>query len=85
MAKKFDMREFVLKNLYDGYCNGSFTYQQVSIFATNYAIKGIISQDDVIELMAKIDAYIEEQKKKTEEVEEPTPEQETEPEENPEA
>ena len=80
MAKKFDMREFVLKNLYDGYCNGSFSYQQVSIFATNYALKGIISQDDVVELMAKIDAYIEEQKKETEE--EPTPEQETEPEEN---
>ncbi len=72
MAKKFDMREFVLKNLYDGYCNGSFTYQQVSIFATNFATKGIISQDDVIELMAKIDAYIEEQEKKAEEVEEPT-------------
>ena len=83
MAKKFDMREFVLKNLYDGYCNGSFSYQQVSIFATNYALKGIISQDDVVELMAKIDAYIEEQKKETEE--EPAPEQETEPEENPEA
>lgn len=32
--------------------------------------------------MAKIDAYIDEQEKKTEEVE---PEQETEPEENPEA
>ena len=45
--------------------------------------KGIISQDDVVELMAKIDAYNEEQKKKTEE--EPAPEQETEPEENPEA
>lgn len=62
MAKKFDMREFVLKNLYDGYCNGSFTYQQVSIFATNYSIKGIFSQEDVADLMAKIDAYIEEQK-----------------------
>lgn len=62
MAKKFDMREFVLKNLYGGYCNGSFTYQQVSIFATNYSIKGIISQEDVADLMAKIDAYIEEQK-----------------------
>lgn len=67
MAKKFDMREFVLKNLYGGYCNGSFTYQQVSIFATNYSIKGIISQEDVADLMAKIDAYIEEQKQKAEE------------------
>ena len=62
-----------------------FSYQQVSIFATNYALKGIISQEDVIELMAKIDAYTEEQEKKTEEVEELTPEQETEPEENSEA
>ena len=64
MAKKFDMSEFVLKNLYDGYCNESFTYQQVSIFATNYTLKGIISQENVIELMAKIDAYIEEQEQK---------------------
>jgi hypothetical protein len=79
MAKKFDMSEFVLKNLYDGYCNGSFTYQQVSIFATNFAIKGIISQEDVIELMAKIDAYIEEQEKKTEEVVEEPVEEPTEP------
>jgi translation elongation factor EF-Tu-like GTPase len=79
MAKKFDMREFVLKNLYDGYRNGSFTYQQVSIFATNFAIKGIISQEDVIELMAKIDAYIEEQEKKTEEVVEEPVEEPTEP------
>jgi hypothetical protein len=76
MAKKFDMREFVLKNLYNGYCNGSFTYQQVSIFATNFVIKGIISQEDVADLMAKIDAYIEEQKQNTEEVvEEPVVEE----------
>lgn len=72
----FDFREFVLKNLYDGYCNGSFTYQQIAIFASNYMTRGYISQEDVVELMAKIDAYNEEQKKKTEEVEEPVEEPE---------
>jgi hypothetical protein len=46
----FDLKEFVLGNLKKGFDNGSFTAEQVAIYAVNYSIKGIISSDDVATL-----------------------------------
>ena len=38
----FNLREFIKNNLTSGYSNGSFTKEQVNIFALNYLMKGQI-------------------------------------------
>ena len=42
----FNLAEFIKTNLTSGFSNGSFTEQQVNIFAINYLMKGQISQQD---------------------------------------
>lgn len=42
----FDLAKFIRDNLTSGYDNGSFTKEQVNIFAVNYLMKGQISQED---------------------------------------
>ena len=46
----FDIAEFIKTNLKSGYDNGSFSLEQVNIFALNYLVKGQISQDDFDEI-----------------------------------
>lgn len=42
----FNLAEFIKNNLTSGYSNGSFTQEQVNIFAINYLMKGQIAQSD---------------------------------------
>lgn len=42
----FNLAKFIKDNLISGFSNGSFTQEQVNIFALNYLMKGQISQDD---------------------------------------
>lgn len=42
----FHLSEFIVNNLTSGYSNGSFTQEQVNIFALNYLAKGYIAQAD---------------------------------------
>lgn len=42
----FNLAEFIKYNLIGGYSNGSFTKEQVNIFALNYLTKGQIVQKD---------------------------------------
>lgn len=42
----FNLSEFIVNNLTSGYSNGSFTLEQVNIFALNYLAKGYIVQAD---------------------------------------
>ena len=42
----FNLAEFIVNNLTSGYSNGSFTQEQVNIFALNYLTKGYITQSD---------------------------------------
>lgn len=46
----FDIAEFIKTNLKSGYDNGSFSLEQVNIFALNYLSKGQMSQDDFDEI-----------------------------------
>lgn len=46
----FDIGKFITDNLKSGYSNGSFTKEQVNIFALNYLLKGQISQDEFDEI-----------------------------------
>ena len=50
----FDMAEFVKENLIRGYWDRSFTEAQVNIFAMNYLLKAIITQEDFDEIMEGI-------------------------------
>ena len=43
----FNLKEFVLNNLINGVKNGSFSKQYASILATNYVLKGLLSEEDV--------------------------------------
>lgn len=43
----FNFKKFVLNNLIKGVLNGSFTKEYASILATNYLLKGILSQEDI--------------------------------------
>ena len=42
----FSIADFLKTNLKSGYDNGSFSLEQVNIFALNYLMKGQISQAD---------------------------------------
>lgn len=46
----FDLAKFIKDNLTSGFSNGSFTQEQVNIFALNYLMKGQITQEDFDEI-----------------------------------
>ena len=46
----FNLANFIKSNLMSGYQNGSFTKEQVNIFALNYLNKAQISQVDFDEI-----------------------------------
>lgn len=46
----FNLAEFIVSNLTSGFSNGSFTQEQVNIFALNYLMKGLIEQSDFDEI-----------------------------------
>ena len=50
----FSIADFLKNNLKSGYDNGSFTYEQVSIYSFNYLSKGQISQADFEEIQLHI-------------------------------
>ena len=43
----FSLKEFIIKNLIDGVKRGDFTKPYASIMATNYVVKGILTESDV--------------------------------------
>lgn len=50
----FNMAEFLKGNLITGFQNSSFTEQQVSIFAANYLMKGMLEQEDFEEVIGAL-------------------------------
>lgn len=46
----FNIADFIKTNLKSGYDNGSFSLEQVNIFALNYLMKGQITQADFDEI-----------------------------------
>ena len=52
----FDIAQFIKENLKSGYDNGSFTKEQVNIFALNYLSKGQISQADFDEIQGHLNS-----------------------------
>lgn len=54
----FNLAEFVKKNLVSGHLNGIFSEEQVNIYAANYMIKGVLSEQDVIDITAAIQPHV---------------------------
>lgn len=41
----FNQSKFIIDNLTNGFANGSFSAEQVNIFAMNYKLKGLITDE----------------------------------------
>lgn len=46
----FDFADFVKRNLIGGWENGSFTAEQVNIYAAAYMMRGVFTEADVVEV-----------------------------------
>ena len=44
----FNLKKFIINNLIKGVKNKSFSKEYASILATNYLIKGILNEEDII-------------------------------------
>ena len=60
---KFNQAEFITSNLLSGYDNGSFSEEQVNIFAINYLSKAQISQSDFEDIQEHLYPTVEEEDK----------------------
>lgn len=72
----FNLKEFILSNLINGVNKNSFSKEYASILATNYLLKGILSEEDLQrfdEETTKEEEIIEDP---IEEIEEEIPEEE---------
>lgn len=47
----FDYGKFIIDNLTKGFDNGSFSAEQVNIFAMNYKLKGLITDEQFNEIV----------------------------------
>ena len=47
----FNQSKFIIDNLTNGFANGSFSAEQVNIFAMNYKLKGLISDEQFNEIV----------------------------------
>ena len=56
MAKKFDLVEYIHRNLINGYKDGTWTESKVSQLALGYMDKGYITLEDVAEIDTEIQA-----------------------------
>ena len=51
----FNQSKFIIDNLTKGFDNGSFSAEQVNIFAMNYKLKGLITDEqfnDIVEFVS---------------------------------
>lgn len=47
----FNQSKFIIDNLTNGFANGSFSAEQVNIFAINYKLKGLIADEQFNEIV----------------------------------
>lgn len=56
MAKKFDLVEYIKRNLINGYKDGTWTESKVSQLCIGYLDKGHLTVEDIAEIDAEIQA-----------------------------
>lgn len=64
----FDWGKFIIDNLKKGFANGSFSAEQVNIFAVNYKLKGLISDEQFNEIVEFVSPAEEAEAVESEEV-----------------
>ena len=67
----FNLKTFIVTNIINGVKNGTFTKEYANIMAVNYLIKGVLTEENVVEIDAQITAWEAEQTTIAEPVEEP--------------
>ena len=67
----FNLKDFIVRNIVDGVKNGTFTKEYANIMAVNYLIKGVLTEENVIDIDAQITAWEAEQATVEEPTEEP--------------
>lgn len=56
----FNLKDFIKKNIIEGIKNGTFSKEYGNIMAVNYLVKGILVEEDIAAIDAKITAWEEE-------------------------
>ena len=51
----FDLEEFIIENLIEGYRSNTFNEYQVNIYASGYMLKGAITQDGFDKILQAIE------------------------------
>ena len=51
----FDLEEFIIENLIEGYRSNTFNEFQVNIYASGYMLKGAITQEGFDEILQAIE------------------------------
>ena len=64
----FNQSKFIIENLTKGFDNGSFSAEQVNIFAMNYKLKGLISDEQFNEIVEFVSPAEETETVESEEV-----------------
>ena len=53
----FNLKAFITTNIVNGVKNGTFTKEYANIMAVNYLIKGVITEENVIEINSEIEEW----------------------------
>ncbi len=57
----FNLRAFIVRNIVNGVKNGTFTKEYANIMAVNYLVKGVLTEENVIDIDTQITAWEAEQ------------------------
>jgi hypothetical protein len=57
----FNLRDFIVRNIVNGVKNGTFTKEYANIMAVNYLVKGVLTEEHVIDIDTQITAWEAEQ------------------------
>ena len=53
----FDLKAFIVTNIVNGIKNGTFTKEYGNIMAVNYLAKGMLTEENVIDIATQIEAW----------------------------
>lgn len=57
----FNLRDFIVRNIVNGVKNGTFTKEYANIMAVNYLVKGVLAEENVVDIDTQITAWEAEQ------------------------
>lgn len=56
---RFNLKNFIKKNIINGVKNGTFTREKASLLAVDYMSKGYLDENDLAEIDSEIETYME--------------------------